>query len=227
MGSVWYRGLYYKRDRGDFPDYYSCSHIRIHGGVRLGGSYELFFEAGDNRTIVDGKCQTSAAEIGPCEHNGCPSTRSFIAIPKVFQNGGSPAAITPATVASGLDNPPDMSCTPSAGSSPDMGSRPDDQPLSMPSDDMSITEASDNEPAQVPVENNEGNQRQGPGREAGGRGESDAGVCKGIICCASSRGKCGGGRCHLQPGGGPSCCMGPISESGKSCSHRRPLCIRD
>lgn len=162
---------------------------------------------------MDEKCQTSADEIGPCEHNGCPTTRSFFAIPKVFQNGRRPDAITPATVASGFDNAPDVQGTPSTGGSPDIGSGPDDQSPSAPSDEMPSSEESEEDPAQKPVENDEG--------------QSDAGICKGSICCASSCGKCGGSGCHLRPGGGPSCCMGRISESGKSCSRGGPPCIRD
>lgn len=107
FGFVWYGGLYFKRDRGHFPDYYSCSHVRISGG-KLGGSYQPFFEAGDSPKIVNGQCQTSADEIGECEHNGCPDARSFFAIPKVFQDGRQPDPITPAIVAAGFNDPPSV-----------------------------------------------------------------------------------------------------------------------
>lgn len=176
LGYVWYGGLYYKRDRGHFPDYYSCSHIRIRGGARLSASYQPFFDAGDNRRIVNGKCQTSADEIGLCEHNGCPNTRSFYAIPKVFQNGHRPHAITLAIAASGFGNSRDLQNTSdtSGNSSPAIGGRPDEPDGRPPRDERPTTEPMLEEPAPMLVED-EGKKEQKPRKPRGQN--SDPGIC--------------------------------------------------
>lgn len=88
LGYVWYGGLHFKRQKGHFPDFHSCSYVRIKGGSRLGGTYRPFFKAGTGRRVKNGKCPTSADAVGQCGNRGCLKTKAFYAIPKAFRKGG-------------------------------------------------------------------------------------------------------------------------------------------
>eukprot|EP00035_Acanthoeca_spectabilis_P039226 m.60300 g.60300 ORF g.60300 m.60300 type:complete len:816 (+) comp9500_c0_seq2:207-2654(+) len=48
---------------------------------------------------------------------------------------------------------------------------------------------------------------------------------KGVICCMTECGQCGGGRCDLRPGGSEGCCGGIIRTAGKQCSEYGPPCV--
>lgn len=90
LGMVWYGGV--KRRRGLYPDYYSCSHVRIEGG-RLGDFYRPYFEPGqsENRAaIFRGRCAAAVDKIGPCNINGCRERMGSYKIPRAFQNGARP-----------------------------------------------------------------------------------------------------------------------------------------
>lgn len=243
FGYVWYGGLHFKRDRGHFPDYYSCSHIRIRGGTQLEGSYQPFFEPGDNsRRIVNGQCETSADEIGPCEHTGCPTTKSFYAIPKVFQNGRKPDPITPAVVAAGFSSSPvsvpvDEEIPQQDETSEDdetpltqetSSDGPEDTPLPVVNEDrpedtpLPVENEDRPEDTLVPVENEDVPQAQ-PSTDA----QEDIGICTRSVCCLTSCGRCGGRGCSRRPGGGKNCCTGTIANANKLCSQGGPPCVLD
>lgn len=92
LGHVWYGGLHFRRQWGKYADYYSCSFVEIRGGVgkTCNVRYTPVFSPGESDRIIDGECETSASEIGPCDKYGCEDTPSFFAKPSVFENGASP-----------------------------------------------------------------------------------------------------------------------------------------
>lgn len=94
LGYVWFGGLQYKREKGQFPDFWSCSFVRISGGVPLGGWYRPRFLAGWNQYIVGGRCETSARAVGECGRYGCPYKSSYYSIPKVFLGGKKPDGVS-------------------------------------------------------------------------------------------------------------------------------------
>lgn len=84
---VWYGGLHFKRTRGHFPDYKSCTFVRIRGGKISGAAYRPVFAAGEGKHIHKGRCETSADAIGQCPNLGCVKNRKMIGIPKRFRTG--------------------------------------------------------------------------------------------------------------------------------------------
>lgn len=86
LGHVWYGGLHFSRDRGHFPDFYSCSFVRVRGGVnrKCWPRFKKFFEPGTGRKVRWGKCHTSSTKVGECDRVGCKSKRSFYAVPDGF-----------------------------------------------------------------------------------------------------------------------------------------------
>lgn len=94
LGYVWYGGLHFKRDYGFFPDFFSCAFVTVKGGEALGGTYKAYFEPGQGRRIVGGKCDTSSDAVGVCGNTGCVGTRAFRAIPRIFRDNGI-RSITP------------------------------------------------------------------------------------------------------------------------------------
>lgn len=97
LGFVWYGGV--RKHQGFFPDFFSCSHVRIARGP-LGGRHSPFFEAGNGPSeyVRDGKCYTSAKFIGDCGNTGCLRKPAFWAVPRSFAGGSSPESITPELV---------------------------------------------------------------------------------------------------------------------------------
>lgn len=113
VGYVWYGGLYFDSRRGFFPDFYSCSHVRIQGGKKVGGVFQPYFQAGKGPKVKNGRCRTSADQIGQCERTGCPKKKSFRGIPRNFRKGRKPKPITPELVAAGFDPVPSQGMHPS------------------------------------------------------------------------------------------------------------------
>lgn len=100
FGLVWYGGLHFPiSERRFFSDYWSCAYIRIEGGEPLGGSYQPFFDVGDNRQAQnnDDQCQTARVEPGLCQDDDCTG-REMFAKPLEYQNGKTPRALTVADV---------------------------------------------------------------------------------------------------------------------------------
>lgn len=194
LGYVWYGGLYYNSRKGFFPDFYSCSHVRIAGGKPLGGTYRAFFDPGTGPRVKRPKCRTSADSVGDCEITGCPNRKSFWAIPKVFKNG-QPAEITPEIISTGFEVHPSGGGDAVGGISPNYSVSPDPKSTGKGYVEERYGEAN------------------GPSE-----GITDKGICRGHICCASSCGQCGGAKCQLRKGGAAKCCMGNIIRSKQYCS---------
>lgn len=104
VGYVWFGGLHYRREKGQFPDFWSCSFVKIRGGAPLGGWHRAKFVPGWGRGIVGGKCQTSASGVGDCARYGCPQRRSFYGIPRPFNTGKVPPGISAGTVKAGFNS---------------------------------------------------------------------------------------------------------------------------
>lgn len=221
---VWYGGLHFSRERGQFPDYFSCAFVRVKGGNPLAGSYQPVWAPGDTGPhdavkmtgdpAKGGMCQTAADRVGECPKTGCTGP-SFWAVSKAFQGGRKPDKITPRIVADAFaqrpvmgpteDAPPQVDTKPDSSTpapetpAPETPVKPDEPPVDTPDAPVSA--------ADLPV--------------AGG------GLCLGDVCCPRSCGRCGGSGCHRRPGGGENCCFSRIKEAGKMCSSNPPPCVRD
>lgn len=105
LGQVWYGGLHFSREKGQFADYYSCSYIEIRGGAPLARSYQPFWDAGrvDPEFQKDGMCQTSADWVGRCDRVGCPDKPAMWAVARPFKNGRVPPALTRELVQEAVD----------------------------------------------------------------------------------------------------------------------------
>lgn len=203
LAYVWYGGLEYKRTRGKFPDYHSCSFVRVAGGAKLGGRFAAPFEAGDDRRSVNDRCPTSARRIGKCIDYGCPNQTAFFALPSPFAGGAAPAPVTAADVRriarGALPSPrPSPTRQKLCRSTPSPGAKPN---------------------APGPGSGSVGSSRDGDdvARETG--------VCKGRVCCLRSCGRCGGKRCARRPGGGHACCIGRVKRSKRMCARKGPPCV--
>lgn len=84
---VWYGGLHFKRTHGHFPDYKSCTFVRIRGGSISEAAHRPIFVAGEGRNIHNGRCETSADAIGQCPNLACVRNRKITEIPKRFRTG--------------------------------------------------------------------------------------------------------------------------------------------
>lgn len=104
LGHVWYGGVHFKKTKGHFADYYSCSFIEIKGGepYRCGwksslANHKPYFDSNkdvDGVNVKDGKCLTSATSIGVCDKTGCPDETPVYAIPRVFDYRKGPDGFT-------------------------------------------------------------------------------------------------------------------------------------
>lgn len=98
LGHVWYGGTNFKKEVGQFADYYSCSFITIKGGNKSmcdwkdsQEKYKPIFDIDvkpDNRGMVKGKCLSSVRRIGPCDRFGCPDRKPRYTTPKAFDGAG-------------------------------------------------------------------------------------------------------------------------------------------
>lgn len=95
LAFMWFGGVEYKRSKGKFPDFTSCSLVRIAGGGFPSRRYKAFFDAGDlGKYERSGKCLTSSPNPGQCRY-GCPNISAFYSIPGLFKrNGGKSTFIT-------------------------------------------------------------------------------------------------------------------------------------
>lgn len=100
LGYVWYGGLHWKKDKGDFGDFYSCAFVRISGGDPVGNSWKATWVPGKGDDIQDGMCLTSSVTPGTCR-KACRSTRRFHGWPSEFWYGKQPV-ITRQMVEAGL-----------------------------------------------------------------------------------------------------------------------------
>lgn len=102
VGYVWFGGLHHERERGQFPDHFSCSFVRISGGWPVHGTHRARWNAGDGgRLVVEGKCKTSSTRVGKCGNEGCGNIKAFYGTPQVFR-GNNPKMITAEDVNVGL-----------------------------------------------------------------------------------------------------------------------------
>lgn len=101
LGYVWFGGLHYQREHGQFPDYFSCSFVKVSGGAPVHGTHRARWVPGDSHLDVDGKCKTSCTRVGKCGNEGCWNAKAFYGVPRVFSRG-KPRAITADDVYMGL-----------------------------------------------------------------------------------------------------------------------------
>lgn len=97
LGHVWYGGLHYKRTHGQFPDFYSCSFVKIKGGASDCTRFKPFFETGSTqpgssmeKDIQYGMCRTSSTKVGVCGREGCWDKPAKWGVPHEFRPGSDP-----------------------------------------------------------------------------------------------------------------------------------------
>lgn len=90
---AWYGGVHFKQDNPKFPDYYSCSFIKISGGAKLVDTYQPFFDDGDGGK-KPGTCRVGFTEPGKCTQvKQCERGPVYDTVPTEFQNGNQPEVI--------------------------------------------------------------------------------------------------------------------------------------
>lgn len=89
----WFGGLHWRRKRGFFPDYHSCSFVRIEGGEPW-GEWRPKFKAGISHhpaeKVTPGMCVSSSAWIGECGGTGCRQRSPYRGMPGPFQGKRRP-----------------------------------------------------------------------------------------------------------------------------------------
>lgn len=237
LGFIWYGGVEFKGKKSKFPDFPSCSFVRIKGGARLDTEikYEPIFDAG--RRVHNGKQRTECRAYIDRPHvctmmklsgEKCHNVDAKMMVPWPFRNGGTPARIHATLYDASLKK---------NESKPDSGSkshqengvcrlgvccpatckkcggrrcrfRPGGKPACCKADIIKSKRSCD---------------RYEPPCVINGH------VCKGNICCSNTCGTCGGPGCHDRLGGTDNCCSNAIARKGVSCNEDRsnaPCVIR-
>lgn len=84
LGWSWFGGGNFRED-SFFGDYYSCSFVKIRGGVRETSSYA---------PVYDGKkCTTATNRLGVCHREPCRIGKTKLMAPSAFENGKKPTPI--------------------------------------------------------------------------------------------------------------------------------------
>lgn len=215
FAQIWYGGIYYKRDHGQFSDYESCSFIKIEGGP-LESSYQAFFEAGENKLFPEtpaGKCLTSATRPIECK-TGCDDVAAFHDIPEPFRSGRKPAPITPEMYGGSVSKTPEASI----GTSPTPTSSASTIPIAAsPSVTPSVSSSANpnSSPSSNPVQ----------ASVSASVSRSRDKICRGSICCPLECGRdCGRRSCWMNAAGPRNCCTGPIRYSRRKCGPDLPPC---
>lgn len=90
VGYAWNGGLHFKKRKGWFPDYYSCSFVRVRGGTlrcNKRDAYMQYFESGGGPQVNRrDECLTSSDRLGVCNQKGCRDKRSFYTKPFPFNS---------------------------------------------------------------------------------------------------------------------------------------------
>lgn len=91
---TWYGGLHWRGVRPQFPDYTSCSFVRIAGGPTAPTHRPTFKRGVNNKRIVPrGLCSTGKLFIGECSGAECKKRRSFFSKPGEFLRGKRPPLV--------------------------------------------------------------------------------------------------------------------------------------
>lgn len=223
LAVLWMGGLHYSRTRGMFPDYFSCSFVRVRGGDTLGGSYQPFWKPGDTGKFQNGDlCQSAADAPGDCPHDRECFNPAKWTVAKVFKNGNKPARITPGVVADAFAARPNLKGAPSSPrTAPPATTKPaggDNRSGRQPPSTTRPTTTT--RTTRATTKGTRVGTRSNGGRVNGPR------LCTGRVCCPQKCGVCGGGGCHRRPGGGENCCYTKIDRSGRVCGRDAPPCVR-
>lgn len=193
---VWYGGLQFQRQYGQFPDYRSCAFVHIKGGAPLVDSYQPFFHAGKtNRKVQGDFCESAQHAPGECPLDGClgPEFPMFTGKPTIFANGAVPNPITRQRIESIFGYP--SQATPSVIPSPTpVSASPTPFPM------VSTT----SQPAPPGICSPFGST---------------------VICCSTSCGVCLQKNCWTRLGGKRRCCPRTILGINSSCAVRQAPCV--
>lgn len=227
---VWFGGLQFMRDHGQFPDYHSCAFVRIRGGAPLDtkGSYQPFFQPGETgKRAVNGRCHAAIDAPGLCPVEGCdgPKYPREVTVPKAFKNSRQPAALNYLDFA-GEEAPsasPSSSAAPSTSSSSSATPSPSVSIMAMESATTSPS-ASPLTASPAPSESTGTSKPPSKNFEPFNTDYSAGCVFNDLICCVKSCGQCGGKKCKNLPGGPNNCCRGKIKRSKRICGRDPPPC---
>lgn len=214
---AWFGGLNFTEKVAKFADYYSCSFIRISGGIDQTDSFQPFFDAGND----SGKCLTGNTELGTCTQQNQCFNKPVMDVPSVFQNGNKPPVIskdlyTPPYPSFPTPSPPIAYTTlptPSALIASTMSPSPSKVESPSPSQFGMPNHSHSSIPNPSPSENLV-NPPFHPGEA----------ICAGPYCCPVRCGKCGGPGCSGRLGGPINCCTKYIERLNRDCNRVPPPC---
>lgn len=200
---LWYGGTHFRRTRGLYSDYVSCSYVRIRGGWTLKNEYQPFFEPGElGEYEHKGQCLTSANAPGQCLH-GCDFKPTFYDIPSDFKRK-TPRALSAWEY--GMEMP-------SGGAAPKP--QKDEQEVGMPVIPDGFKPGGNYNKLVDGKKKKEEEKR------------TKSFICnhKIGICCSGKCGQCEDRRCNRRNGGYKECCPSYIrSKSGRKCSEKAAPC---
>lgn len=201
---AWFGGLHFRRNRGGFPDFNHCAHVRVRGGAAVGGACvpEFRVRGGPSASRDRTQCLTSATAPGQCVKREC-MVRSFYAKPKAFVPNDPPPFFA-SDVAYVADHPKDTLPKWPIGT-------PDRGPHSAPP-------APTGKPWQSPSRSPAAWRASPPPRQGA--------KCGGGVCCSPGCTKCAGRDCHKHgTNHGDMCCRTAVLRTGRSCDSVGPPCV--
>lgn len=91
---VWFGGLHYQHQKALFPDYYTCSFVRIHGGS-LWETFLPRFVPGFHRFRFSppGTCASTSAFVDECGGQACFANAVRRGVPGMFEEGKTPEKV--------------------------------------------------------------------------------------------------------------------------------------
>lgn len=237
LGFIWYGGIEFTGRKSKFPDFPSCSFIRIKGGARLDTDirYSPIFDAGRRTISAPQRTECKAyidrphvCTMSTLRGKRCHNVDAAMMVPEPFRNGATPPRIHATMYDKNLRK---------TASNPDS--------VSPPRQEQGLCRLGVCCPVTCKKCGGRRCRFRPGGRQSCCKSEiiksyrfcddhdppcvQKGHVCKGRICCSNTCGTCGGPGCHERLGGGEKCCSSAISKKGVLCNEDRsnaPCVIR-
>lgn len=91
---TWFGGLHWQRKKAHFSDYYTCSFVRIRGGVKKKYWKPRFVPGTSHRNVPKGKCASTSLFLHECKGQECKNNPVYISRPGVFRGKRQPPALS-------------------------------------------------------------------------------------------------------------------------------------
>lgn len=236
LGFIWYGGVEFTGKKSKFPDFPSCSFVRIKGGARLDTEirYRPIFDAG--RRTHNGRQRTECRAYIDRPHvctmmtlkgERCHNVDAKMMVARPFRNGVAPPRIHAGFFDARLrNNEPRLK---NNDSRQDSGSES--------GQGEALCRLGVCCPAMCKTCGGRRCRFRPGGRESCCKAEiikskrpcdsfappcvMNGHVCNGNICCSNTCGTCGGPGCHQRLGGGDTCCTSAIARKGVLCNEGR------